>query len=326
MKKLFRKIPYTAAVLFLLLANSGTAFSQMVSPLTYQGGPETHLYRYSTVMIENTILDEGGGIEPAGSLTLGLSQLHSQFVKIFYVPVRYSITDNIECSLSLPFISNSLMYQDRFYTKTGLGDLKLGLSWFIEPTSGLSFTTGAKVTIPTGNSSSKSKDFVVATGHGSYTASVLQSAALSLGGNPPAFKIFMNGGIVYYGKTDRDHDTLARYNIDASFLFSAMAGVEYAVFDRLFVQAKASFTVNPEGSYQSITRTSDTGVWTTSAWTDMNDALTTLDVIGVARYTILKRTNFRMMFIYPVYEWQDDDLAKEQKRRWKLFFNLERSF
>lgn len=311
--KMIKNIIFILTILFSLY-NINIAHSQSVeSPLSYQGGASSLLYGTDTIVLENTIIDDGTISNKHD--TIGIRHLHSQYYKLSYIPIIIPLTDNFVMDFTLPYISKSYVINSLEYEKSGFGDIKLGITGVFEPIKGLDSISSIKTTFPTGDAVSRDGTTLLPLGYGSNTFSFLQTFSI----NYSAIRLFFNGGIQYFLKSIRDINDTEQYTFDKTYLFSFMAGAEYSISLFSF-QFKSSYINSAERKYKY----EDSSAGTSTDWQDFNDAFETINLIGAIKADFNELTSCSVMYIYPVYEKQDSDINDTTERQWELYFSFER--
>ncbi|MCP4134618.1 MAG: hypothetical protein GY754_26830 [bacterium] len=310
-------ISYILLVGLAITGYTQNGFAQsMTSLLAEEGGVESLVYKSDTVVLENTVVDEGLPIAPAGTFTGTISQLHSGDLTMVYIPLAYSVNDFLEVDFTLPFIRKSMVASDTNYSIHGFGDLKLGFSFCFNLTGSLYSITRVKTTFPTGDATASDFTQIIPLGYGSITFSLLQSFSINI---TNTLRLFLSGGAVMYMPTDRTVSSTTQHHINLSFLFSGLGGVEYSLnsfVQGLSVQAKGNFIYSKE-------RIHSTG---SSVEGDLNDAFMGVDVIPVVKYQMQKDLSCSLMGVLPVYESQDSDITATYKRDWKIYVGITKRF
>ncbi len=315
MSKLYR-ISFVTA---LIISTSTVAFSQYNSPLSSEGGVDTHINKSDTVMFEATVLDDGNGYLPAGSFAAGLSMLHSPYLSMLYVPLRYAITDNFQLSFSLPYLTKTLVFSDTHYVKSGYGDTMLGLTCIFRPSSFFTAKTAARVTLPTGNVNAQDFGYFIPMGYGGYTASLQQTFSLGefdLGFI--SFRLFAGGVGIYYFESTLQSDMVEKYNFKKSYAWAGMGGIDIGLTDNLHWLVKGNYIDVRERKYES---SAAPGVWT-----DVNDSVKQINAVSFIKYNFTDELSGQAGLIYPIKSDQDKDLAKTYDAKWKVTWGIEKRF
>lgn len=304
------------ALLFHPIFFNTILYSQSLrSPLLYKGGADSQVYKSDTVVLENSALDEGLPVLPEDSIAAGLSFLYSGGTSFFYIPVSYSIMDYLEFNCSIPYVSKTMTdAYNNMYSKSGYGDLKLGLKFYYRFKDVCDSISGVKIILPTGDPDASDRYTVIPMGYGSPAVSLLQTFSRNL--QDLKIRFFLNLGAVYYFKSEREIGSTS-YEIESTHCLSTMAGIEYKYTEKLFFQLKANFIYIPESRY-----TSDNSDETF----DLNDSIKSSDLIPGVRYGFRDDITGYLLLLIPVYEYQDDDIRDTEHRQWKFFVSLTKKF
>jgi hypothetical protein len=211
----------TVLTISLLLLCINITYSQ--SPLLSEGGVDTHLYKCDTVMFESTAMEDGAGTLESREFSAGISMLHSPYLSIFYIPLKYGLNDNFNISFSLPYLTKTLVYNDTHYIKSGYGDTMLGFTGAFEPSSYFMTLTTARLTLPTGNVNAQDFDYYIPMGYGGYTASLQET--ISIGSFDMSLfttRLFISGIGIYYFQSEQKIDTVEKNTYEPSFAWGIM--------------------------------------------------------------------------------------------------------
>jgi len=305
----YNKIIIALIIVFWVSIFSIRGFSQQ-NLLFYKGGVESIIYKGDTVILENTVLDDCKAINTAKCLKVAYSQLHSEFIKILYFPISYSMSNKCELNFSLPLLTKSMMdNSDNIYLKTGYGDTKLGFLFYYNIVNTTKTITRISITLPTGDEVASDNGLIIPMGNGGYSYSILQSCSKDFKFIP--FRFFINAGAVYYTETKA-----ASFQISNGYVFSSLFGVEFIFNSDLFFQCKINYIHIPDRQHKVYS----------SDWEDKNESLKGSDLISVVRYKILDDITLNLISMIPLYEKQDEDIPEPHRRKWKVFFNLEKKF
>jgi hypothetical protein len=307
-------------IILAIMTISGTLAAQ-VSPIENKGGADSVIYKGDTIMIENTLLDQAVPIPPSGTFSAGLTFMYSEYMKLLYFPLQYSINDIFAVDLTLPYYSKKMIdTYDVERDKGGFGDLKLGgtASYKIASIDALS---SLKVAFPTGDQSAMDGDFNIPMGNGSYNLSLLQSMSIALSSRIP-FRLFFNTGAVYYSRSRWDYNATMEYQIDHTYALSALFGAEYSPINNMTLQLKANIIYVPERRI----RIQSTESGYSSSWLEFNDGIIGSDMIAAINYRFPYKLLCHVLFVLPIYEKHDEDVSEKSWRKWKLDFGITREF
>jgi len=312
----------TVISIFIFLSIFQQAYTQtMNSPLAADGGPDCHLYKTDTVMLENTVLDDGSGIAPARSFTTGLHQFHSPYLKFFYIPLIYSITDNFAVNLTLPLMQKMLVDGMNDVSKIAFGDIKIGVTSsfsFVNDTVILS--THLKSTIPTGDNNAISGSIMVPLGYGNFTFSLLQSLSVKA---PEIYtRFFINAGGILFLPTEYVYSAMATYMVDLGYAMSSLVGFEITYFKDISLSVRFNFVYLAERTYKEKNGLAGT----ISSTYDANDMMITSDIIPSLTYTFSNDIKGTLTFIFPIWTKEDTDLLYKADRDWKIYLGIEKVF
>ena len=309
-------------IMISLLSTRQAGSQTMPSPLAADGGPDCHLYKTDTVILENTILDDGSGIAPANSITTGLNQFHSPNLKFFFIPVSWSITNNLAVDITLPLMHKMLIDNSNDISKLAFGDIKIGLAAsFPFAYDTVILSTHLNTTIPTGDSNAAvNSSFLTPLGYGNFTFSLLQSLSV----NAPEIhtRFFINAGGILYLPTEYSYSIANIYMVDLSYAVSSMLGFEFTRFKNLSLSLKGNVVYIPERTYKE--KNEITG--TVSSKNDVNDLLVTSDIIAASTYSFSNNIKGTMMIIFPMWTKQDGDLINTSDRKWKIYLAINKVF
>lgn len=308
--------PLFIAVFIFIMMSAFTASAQTLeSPLIHAGGVESHLYKSDTVMLENTVLEDGTGLPRARSLVAGVSLFYGQLISAFYIPLRYSLTDNFQLHFSLPYLTKNIST----YEKSGYGDIKLGGSAFFRLLHAIDSTTSLNVTLPTGDEVAQDRGFIVPLGYGAHTISMRESLSGTLNSIP--LRIFLALSGVFYASTTLDVDSSSRYIIDKTYSCAAVLGIAYYL-GNFNLQCKLNYVYFPGRRYKY--DNSNTGIQT--SWSELNDSLQTSDLVPGVKYRFPDRIEGTVLAIIPIYQKTDSTIPDHGRREWKMFLGIEKSF
>jgi len=301
----------------LLLIISKSAFSQ--SPLQSEGGVDTHLYKCDTAILESTAMEDGTGNLSSKRFSAGLSMLHSPYLSIFYVPLKYGLNNNFTISFSLPYLTKTLVYEETHYIKSGYGDTMFGLAGAFQPLSFFSIITTARITLPTGNVNAQDFDYYIPMGYGGYSSSLQQT--LSIGRFDTGLitiRLFFSGIGIYYFESEQKADDIEKNTFDKTTSWSAMGGLELGLTENLDIQCKGSYTVVNERKYENNSAPGES--------LDADDYIKQISIIPFLKYRFLDDISGQAGIIYPLKTAQDDDIEKTYDPKWKAIFAIEKRF
>lgn len=307
--------------LSLILFFSQPVFPQS-SPLIFKGGVDTHVYKTDTVLFEAAVLDDDSPTLTSGSFSTGLTMLHSPYISMFYVPVKYGINDFFQISLSVPYLTKTLVVNDNHYIKNGFGDTSLGLTAFIEPSGFFTASAAARMTIPTGDADSVESGVYIPMGSGGYTASLQQS--ISIGYFDTGFfriRFFAHCTGIRYFSSKQEIGTGTEQIFDKSYAWSAAGGIDLGLTDKFNFELKLNYISIKERKYKIETDPSSPG-----EWTDADDSVRQTNIVPLVKYRFFDDLHGRFGFIYPLKTVQDDDLTMTCDPQWKIVVSIEKNF
>ncbi len=305
----------SAALLFILFIPQAAFSQSYTSPLSSKGGVDTHVYKCDTVMFEATAMEDGSGTLDARTFSAGLSMLHSPYLSILYVPLKYGLNDNFQISFSLPYLTKTLVYNDTHYVRSGYGDTMFGLTGSFELLS-LTSSTTARITLPTGNVNSQDAGFSIPMGYGGYTASLQQSISTDeFDAGFITARLFISGIGIYYFPSEQNPDPATKFNFDKTYAWSALAGIAFGLTENLALEVKGNYINVKERRYKSA-----------GLWVDANDSVKQINVLPFLKYQFLDEISGQAGIIYPLKTIQDKDLAKTYDGEWKIALGIEKRF
>ncbi len=285
--------------------------SLTTSDLTAKGGPEKVLYKSDTIVLENTVTDEAQFVPPveekinAGG---GFSMFYSKNLQIYYLPITYTFMQMFMVSASIPYISRKLESSGSTYSAKGLGDVKLGFSYFKTFGETLNAVSNLKISLPTGDADASDGSFSVPLGNGGYSFSLLQS----LSNQFELLRLFGNIGFVYYLQSKYSVGSYS-YKEDRGWVANMMVGVEYFLLQNLALIGKLNYVYVAEGKIK----------FNSYPWADADDHLQTSDIIPGCKYIILKEIlSVYLSFLIPIYTKHDPDVSGAKKRGWGVNFGI----
>lgn len=318
-----KKIHILYFVLIIIVILSHKSYSQMTSPLSYDGGADSHIFKNDTVILENTILDDGWKNENTNTISVGFTMLYSPYLTMLYLPFKYSPVDWCTLDITLPFMYKLWIDSSSEREKLGFGDLKLGVAFSFAPLNLFITTTRVNITFPTGDSCARDRDLLIPMGYGSFTISALQSlSTMHYGIKKFGIRFFVNLGIVCYMKSQREPNDTIRYIIDYSYSVSTLFGFEMKIIEKFYIIAKLGYIYYPERRYKYETYSPPE----TSSWLDLNDSIHALNVIPAIRYDFLPDFSGSLMTVVPVYEEQDPGISDPYERNWGIILSLQKRF
>lgn len=310
-----------ALFLFIVISFSQNAFPQL-SPVSFEGGVDTHLYKSDTVMIEATAIYDDSGYLDGGSLSTGLMMFHSPFLSALYVPVKYGLTDNFSLSFSLPYLTKTLVYNDNHYIKNAYGDIALGLSGSFKPFRYFSGSTTVRGTLPTGNANAQEDGCFIPMGYGGYTGSVQQSFSIgAFDAGFISFRLFVSGIGICYFKSSREIDAVTKNNFEKAYAWSGMGGIDIGLGDSLNIEVKGNYIRLKEREYRV-----ETDPPAPSGTITADDSVKQINIIPVIKYRFLDDVSGLAGIIYPLKTTLDSHITKVYDARWKIVMGIEKRF
>ncbi len=301
------------------LFTSQVAFSQYASPLLSEGGIESHVYKTDTSLFEAVVLEDMDNSLHRGSVTTGFSMLHSPYLSMFYIPLKYDFTDNFQISFSLPYLVNTHVYNDNQYTKNGYGDTLLGLTAYFDLSEILSSKTTVRFTFPTGNVNAVDFYYYIPLGYGGYTSSLQESISFNtFDAGPVSIRVFFSGLGVYYFSSTQQIDMVEKNTFDKSFAWSIMGGCEIGLTENLSIEIKANYINIAERLYKNSAFPGQTF--------DANDSVKQLNILPFIKYMFFDDLSGQAGLIYPLKSTQDSDIATTYDARWKIVLGIEKRF
>ena len=309
---------------------SGTLPTDMTPTVSDEGGTENVLYKNDTIMLENTVLDnaitpvepelakkeekeETEAVPRPGSvfgigLDVGFAAFFSNYLKMYYIPISYMFLEKFTASVNIPYISRTIKNLGTEYSASGIGDMRVGISysWIIPMI--LAGITNFKVSLPTGDENASDSGFSVPLGTGGYSFSLMQAVSKMI----DPVRLFGNIGIVYFLESSYKTGGI-KITEEKGTVFSFMFGAEYWLIAQLAFLLKTNYVYITEGQFKY------SGV----GWSDLNDALQTSDLIGGLRYKILADILYaNLLFVLPIYTKHDSGAVNPQDRKWGINFAL----
>jgi len=317
-KLLKNNILYVAALtISLLLICINITYSQ--SPLLSEGGVDTHLYKCDTVMFESSAMEDGARNLESREFSAGISMLHSPYLSIFYIPLKYGLNDNYSISFSLPYLTKTLVYNDTHYIKSGYGDTMFGFTGAFQPFEVFSTITTARLTLPTGNVNAQDFDYYIPMGYGGHTASLQETISIgSFDTGRFTTRLFISGIGIYYFQSEQKIDTVEKNTYDPSFAWGVMGGIELGLTENLHLQLKANYINVSERKYENNTESGEK--------IDANDSIKQVNILPFIKYRFLDDITGQAGIIYPVKTTQDSDIEKTYDPKWKFAFGIEKIF
>ncbi|HOP62747.1 MAG TPA: hypothetical protein PK358_04905 [Spirochaetota bacterium] len=289
------------------------------SPLSSEGGVDTHLYKCDTVMFEATALEDGSCKIEERTFYAGLSMLHSPYLSIFYIPLKYDLNNYFRIIFSLPYLTKTLVYNDTHYIKSGYGDTMLGFTGSFSPFNAFTSSTTARMTLPTGNVNAQDFDYYIPMGYGGYITSIQES--ISTGNFNIGFtnmRLFMSGIYIYYFTSTQKADTSEKFTFDRTYSWSVMGGVELVLTTNLNIQFKTNYIFIPERKYKSSSSQGE--------WTEADDSIRQINVLPFIKYRFLDDITGQAGLIYPVKTTQDSEVSHSYEPEWKIAWGVEKKF
>ncbi|PKL41268.1 MAG: hypothetical protein CVV44_01135 [Spirochaetae bacterium HGW-Spirochaetae-1] len=325
MKHIKHVIIYTIVLpCIIVCASSQSARAQYLqSPLSYEGGSDARIYSSDTIMLENTIIDDASGIQPMGGLNIDTTYMYSPYFMILFLGMEYSLADFCQIGFTLPYIFRTLTYSGSDYHKRGYGDTMMDVSFFFNIMKILDSTTSIKMTFPTGDPMAQDGSYVVPTGYGAFTYSLLESVSYKLPDSVTRlpFRFFANFGFTYYSEAVIESSSTTRLIIEDGISFSFLLGAEYTIFDYLKAQLKFNLLHMPGSNY----KISTTGIGSTD-WIERNDKITASDMILAIKFNIREYVSGYISFVLPMMEVKEDAVPDDLKRKWKILMGFNKTF
>lgn len=319
MFSIFRFYKMATLFVFIFLIINHTAFSQYASPLEADGGVDTHVYKTDTVIFDATVIEDGSGSVDGGTFSTGLSMMHSPYISIFHIPIKYGLSDHFQISFSLPFLTKTLVYNDTHYIKSGYGDTMLGFTAYFEPLDILSGSTTARITLPTGNVNAQDYGYYVPMGYGGYTASLQQAISSgNFSAGPLSVRLFISGIAIYYFESSLQIDASEKDTFDSTYSWAAMGGVEVSITKNLDILVKGNYISFKERRYKSSAAP--------TVWVDADDEVSQINFLPFIKYRFLDDISGQFGIIYPIKSTQDKDIATTYDAKWKMVFGIEKRF
>lgn len=292
---------------------------QITSIEDLEGGAETILYRNDTVTLENTVTEEARPMDAPKpelvNIQTGLSTYYSSNVLFLYIPLGYTITNRIGVNASIPYVKRDLEADGETYTAQGLGDIKIGCSFFTlmgdelaGASKDLQGITYFNVTTPTGDAEAEDRGVPVPLGSGGFSFNLKQTLSKKIG----VVRIFGNIGVIYSLPAEYKLAGVEEITDEKGIILEALLGGEYAIIDNLFASLKVNYVYVGEGRQK-----------TGGTWYDSNDALQVSDVVPGLRYAIIPDALSAVVaFAIPVYTKNDPDAEDPQDRNWSVNFSI----
>ena len=299
---------------------SRIAFSQtFVSPLSSNGGVDTHVYKSDTVLLEATAVEDGNGAIEGREFSTGFIMLHSPYLSNFFIPVKYGLNDNFQISFSLPYLTKTLVYNNSHYIKSGYGDTMLGLTYSFDLNNFLSCSTTGRITFPTGNVNAQDFYYFIPMGYGGYTTSLQQNISTDyFNAGPASIRLFLSGvGVFYFSSTQRI-DQVEKNTFDKTYSWSLMGGIDYQATDNLNVQLKFNYIYVPERQYNTSLDP--------EKWVDANDSVKQYNLLPFIKYRFFDDITGQIGLIYPLKTTQDNNINDPFDAKCKFVFGLEKRF
>lgn len=308
------------SVTILLFIYPQLSFSQTyTSPLASKGGADTHLYKCDTVMFDATAMEDGSSTVEARTFYAGLSMLHSPYMSIFYIPLKYDLNDIFRIIFSLPYLTKTLVYNDTHYIKSGYGDTMIGVMFSISPLDAFTSSTTARLTFPTGNVNAQDFNYYIPLGYGGYTASIQESISSNdFDAGFADIRLFASGIYIYYFTSSQQIDQVEKNTFDKSYTWSVMGGVEFGLTENLALQCKVNYIVIPERKYESSVNPGE--------WIAANDSIKQVNILPFIKYQFLDDISGQAGLIYPVKTTQDSDITTTYDPEWKIAWSIEKRF
>lgn len=320
LSELYKSLICTCSLTIILLLTQ-SAFPQS-SPLTIDGGADTYVYKTDSTIFDSTALDDAGPTLTSGTLSAGVTMMHSPFISILNIPVKYGLNDNFQISLSVPFLTKTLSGTDTHHIRNGFGDTTLGITAFFEPAGFLSSSTTARVTLPTGDADAMESGVYVPMGCGSYTASIQQGVSAGRF-NTGIFNIrfFADGVAIYYPVTTQRVDAATKNSYDKTYAWAATGGIDIGLAENLNVEIKGNYISLKERKYKAETYPVAPGDWARA-----NDSLKQINLIPVIKYRFPHDVSGLAGIIYPLKTTHNDTAEKIYDPRIKLIMGIEKRF
>ncbi len=289
----------------------GSSTTVPTSDLTTEGGTEEVLYKSDTITLENTVTDDAQFTAPTPeriNVGGGLSMFYSKNLQIYYLPITYTFMQMFMVSTSIPYINRKLESSGNSYSAKGLGDVKVGFSYFNTFGETLNSISNLKISLPTGDADASDGNFSVPLGNGGYSFSLMQS----LSNQFELLRLFGNIGLVYYLQSKYSVGIYS-YKEDRGWVANMMLGVEYFLLQNLALIGKLNYVYVAEGKLK----------FNGYPWADSNDHLQTSDIIPGCKYIILKDIlSVYLSFLIPIYTKHDPDATGAKKRKWGVNFGI----
>jgi len=309
----------TCFIIFFLISVK-TGFPQTyTSPLVSEGGVDTHLYKCDTVMFDATALEDGSSTVEARTFYAGLSMLHSPYLSIFYIPLKYDLNNYFRIMFSLPYLTKTLVYDNTHYIKSGYGDTMMGVMFSVSPFDAFTSSTTVRMTFPTGNVNAQDFNYYIPMGYGGYTASIQESISTNdFDAGFADIRLFASGIYIYYFTSSQQIDQVEKNTFDKSYAWSVMGGIEFGLTENLALQCKMNYIVMPERKYESSV--------TPGEWIDANDSIKQINILPFIKYQFLDDISGQAGLIYSVKTTQDTDISTTYDPKWKIAWSIEKKF
>ena len=201
-----------------------------------------------------------------------------------------------------------MKYNNKTYSAKGIGDMTFGFSFLQNIAEGFTGITRFKVSVPTGDENARDEGFRVPLGSGGYSLSLLQSFSKML----DPLRLFGSLGFIFFLQSEYTYGPIL-YTVEKSPIYNLMLGTEYWFLQSFSLLLKANLIMVSEGRIKA----------TGTRWVDLNDSLTTSDIIPGIKYHIIRNVLFTyLMFVLPVYTKHDSDLSNKPDRKWGLDFGV----
>ncbi len=309
---------YVVTALFIIIGSCKISYSQSFSsPLSSGGGVDTHVYKSDSVLFDAVILDDGSGVLSPRTITSGMSMLHSPYLSMFYIPLKYDFSNRFQIFMTLPYLTKTLVFDNNHYVKSGYGDTMFGITRSFEKIFFFSSKTTARITIPTGNVNAQDFDYFIPMGYGGYTTSLQESLSFNeINAKYTTIRMFIGAIFVYYFTSSQQIDSTSKYTFDNNYSLSLMAGAEFHVTENCDLQFKINYIDIKGRKYKT----------ESSGWNSAHDSVKQLNLMPFVKYRLMDEVSGKFGIIYPVKTFQDSNLAYTYDPKWKMVMGIEKRF
>jgi len=264
------------------------------------------------------------------SVSVEISALLSTHIKVYKIPVSYSITENFKAGLTIPYVQKSLIgrFNKEELSDSGLGDVSIDLEYLTKRERFL-LIHSLYIKFPTGNN----KQFEggrerLPLGSGSYDLILSEAAMLK---SDRWESIRWIGGLSYRYNGQSDYSELSSISgITDSFQFKNKAGDSLGGFGGLiyFTPIKNLLAYcNISGLYAWASREEYyNNARTLTVNREMDDSLLTFALLPGIKYKFSKKSAVRLGMIVPVYTKFDPDVTEEKQGEFMVDIGLDYVF